>query len=243
VVLVLGEVPIVRLVLVHRGVRRRTSGRSRVGLPALVCGQARQLRVVPGRWLVTTVVDMTDPDSVRASDSEREAAVERLRAASVEGRLTFGELTTRTEAAYSAQTRGELARITSDLPDQSSGTAPAQQAHAQQAHAQRIVSIFADVSRSGWWRAEGTVSPMSLFGDVELDLRQAAVPTGEVRINAVAPFGDIEVIVPDGVGVELTGSSVFGRKKVDVRRPASIESAPVVRVRAVTVFGSVLVRS
>jgi hypothetical protein len=62
--------------------------------------------VAPGRWLVTTVVDVTDPDSVRASDSEREAAVERLRAASVEGRLTFGELTTRTEAAYSAQTRG-----------------------------------------------------------------------------------------------------------------------------------------
>jgi hypothetical protein len=194
--------------------------------------------VAPGRWLVTTVVDVTDPDSVRASDSEREAAVERLRAASVEGRLTFGELTTRTEAAYSAQTRGELARIISDLPDRSSGTAPAQQAHAQ-----RIVSIFADVSRSGWWRAEGTVSPTSLFGDVELDLRQAAVPTGEVKINAVAPFGDIEVIVPDGVGVELTGLSVFGRKKVDVRRPASIESAPVVRVRAVTVFGSVLVRS
>jgi hypothetical protein len=181
---------------------------------------------------------VTDPDSVRASDSEREAAVERLRAASVEGRLTFGELTSRTEAAYSAQTRGELVRITADLPDRSSGTAPAQQAHAQ-----RMVSVFADVDRRGWWRAEGTVSPMSLFGDVELDLRQAAVPTGELQINAVAPFGDIEVIVPDGVSVELTGFSVFGRKKVDVRRPASIGSAPVVRVRALTLFGSVLVRS
>ena len=125
--------------------------------------------MAPGRWLVTTVVDVTDPDSVRASDSEREAAVERLRAASVEGRLTFGELTTRTEAAYSAQTRGELVRVTADLPDRSSGTAPTQQAHAQ-----RMVSVFADVDRRGWWRAEGTVSPMSLFGDVELDLRQAA---------------------------------------------------------------------
>ena len=46
---------------------------------------------------------------------------------------------------------------------------------------------------------------MSLFGDVELDLRQAAVPTGDVQINAIAPIGDIEVIVPDGVSVELTG--------------------------------------
>jgi DUF1707 SHOCT-like domain/Cell wall-active antibiotics response LiaF, C-terminal len=181
---------------------------------------------------------MTESDDFRASDSEREAAVERLRVASVEGRLTLGELTTRTEAAYSAQTRGELARITGDLPERPSGTALAQRAHSQ-----RIVSVFANVARNGWWRAEGTVSPMTLFGDVELDLRQAVVPAGEVEIKAVAPFGDIEVIVPDGVSVELTGVSVFGRKKVDVRKSAPIESAPVVRVHAVTVFGSVLVRS
>ncbi|MGH8835508.1 MAG: DUF1707 SHOCT-like domain-containing protein, partial [Actinomycetes bacterium] len=54
---------------------------------------------------------MTDPDSVRASDLEREAAVERLRAASVEGRLTLAELTSRTETAYTARTRGELAKV------------------------------------------------------------------------------------------------------------------------------------
>lgn len=190
------------------------------------------------RCPLTTVVDVTDPNSVRASDSEREAAVERLRAASVEGRLALGELTTRTEAAYSAQTRGELAVITADLPERLAGTASAQPAHPH-----RMVSVFADVSRHGWWRAEGTVAPMSLFGDVELDLRQAAVPAGEVQINAIAPIGDIEVIVPDGVIVELTGFSVFGRKKVDVRGPTSIGSAPVVRVHAVTIFGSVLVRS
>jgi predicted membrane protein len=106
-----------------------------------------------------------------------------------------------------------------------------------------MVSVFANVARSGWWRAEGTISPVTVFGDVELDLREAAVPAGEVEIRAVAPFGDIDVVVPDGVIVELTGFSVFGRKKVDVRRPASIGSAPVVRVRARTVFGSVLVRS
>ena len=48
---------------------------------------------------------------------EREATVERLRVATVEGRLTLGELTERTEAAYTATTRGELARVTADLPE------------------------------------------------------------------------------------------------------------------------------
>jgi hypothetical protein len=53
---------------------------------------------------------------VRASDAEREAVVERLRVATVEGRLTLGELTERTGAAYTATTRGDLVPITADLP-------------------------------------------------------------------------------------------------------------------------------
>jgi hypothetical protein len=181
---------------------------------------------------------VTDPDGVRASDSEREAIVERLRAASADGRLSLEELVGRTEAAYSATTRGELAKVTVDLPEQDSPPATSQPAHSQ-----RMVSVFADVSRRGWWRAEGTVSPLTVFGDVELDLRQAAVPTGQVQISAVAPFGDIEVIVPDGVIVELSGFSLFGRKKVDVQPSSSRQSAPVIRVQGFTVFGSVLVRS
>jgi hypothetical protein len=181
---------------------------------------------------------VSESDLVRASDVEREAVVERLRTASAEGRLTLEELTTRTEAAYSARTRGELASVTTDLPERRPTATPAQPARTS-----RIVSVFADVTRTGWWRAEGTVAPISVFGDIELDLRQAAVPSGEAAIQAIAPLGDIEVIVPDGVSVELSGFSLFGRKKVDVRKPSSAAPAPVVRVRAFTIFGSVLVRS
>ena len=186
---------------------------------------------------LTTVVDVTDADSVRAWITNGKPRWSSCGAASVEGRLALGESTARTEAAYTARTRGELARITADLPERLPGTVSAPPAHAH-----RMVSLFADVSRRGWWRAEGTVTPVALFGDVELDLRQAAVPTGEVQINAIAPIDDIEVIVPDGVSVELTGLSVFVRKRVDVHQPASPEAAPVVRVHAVTVFGSVVVR-
>jgi Domain of unknown function (DUF1707)/Cell wall-active antibiotics response 4TMS YvqF len=185
------------------------------------------------------VCPVSDPDPVRASDEEREAAVERLRTASAEGRLTLEELTTRTEAAYSAQTRGELARVTTDLPERR----PTEGSAVQLARTSAMVSVFADVTRTGWWRAEGTIEPIAVFGDIELDLRQAAVPSGEATIRAIAPFGDIEVIVPDGVSVELSGFSVFGRKKVDVRKGSGAAPAPVVRVNAFTIFGSVLVRS
>jgi hypothetical protein len=50
---------------------------------------------------MTDEAGQRDPSGkVRASDAEREAVVERLRVATAEGRLTFGELAERTEAAW-----------------------------------------------------------------------------------------------------------------------------------------------
>jgi hypothetical protein len=55
-------------------------------------------------------------DRTRASDSERERVVDRLRAAATAGRLTVDELDERTALAYGAVTRGELAELVDDLP-------------------------------------------------------------------------------------------------------------------------------
>lgn len=57
-----------------------------------------------------------ETDRTRASDTERERVVERLRDAAAVGRLTVDELDARTEVAYGALTRGELAGLLDDLP-------------------------------------------------------------------------------------------------------------------------------
>jgi hypothetical protein len=54
--------------------------------------------------------------SLRASDSDREDVVERLRAATAEGRLLVAELEQRLEVAFSARTCGELDALVADLP-------------------------------------------------------------------------------------------------------------------------------
>ena len=53
---------------------------------------------------------------LRASDADREAVTERLRAAAVEGRLEAWELEERVGRALSARTYGELDRLLRDLP-------------------------------------------------------------------------------------------------------------------------------
>jgi hypothetical protein len=55
-----------------------------------------------------------EPD-LRASDADREAAVERLRAAALEGRLDADELEDRLAQAYAARWRSELSRLTTDV--------------------------------------------------------------------------------------------------------------------------------
>jgi Domain of unknown function (DUF1707)/Domain of unknown function (DUF4190) len=55
-----------------------------------------------------------EPD-LRASDADREAAVERLRAAALDGRLDADELEERLSEAYAARWCSELSRLTADV--------------------------------------------------------------------------------------------------------------------------------
>jgi hypothetical protein len=106
-----------------------------------------------------------------------------------------------------------------------------------------IVSIFGDITRTGSWPPGSTTSPFALFGDIDLDLRRASIPDGGVVINAIAPFGNIEVLVPDGALVDVGGFTLFGSKKVAVDGSDDAGSAAQIRVRGFTLFGSLKVRS
>lgn len=61
---------------------------------------------------------MARHSSLRASDADRDAVADRLRQASVEGRLEPDELEDRLHAAFRARTYGELDRLLTDLPVQ-----------------------------------------------------------------------------------------------------------------------------
>jgi Cell wall-active antibiotics response 4TMS YvqF len=106
-----------------------------------------------------------------------------------------------------------------------------------------IVSIFGDITRAGSWPPRRTTSPFALFGDIDLDVRHAAIPVDGLVINAIAPFGNIDVTVPDGTEVDVGGFTLFGSKKVAVDGSNETASATVIRVRGFTLFGSLKVRS
>lgn len=137
---------------------------------------------------------------VRASDAERDRALERLRAAAVEGRLTPEELADRSEAATRAVMRGELERLIADLP----APLPAVREAAEP------VKAMGDIRRSGAWLVPAESRYRSWLGGVQLDLRQARI--GRIRQEQSEPAG------LGAPRIVLTGGSVFGEIRVRHQR-------------------------
>lgn len=73
----------------------------------------------PGHGVPGAAAAMT-----RASDADRERAVDMLSAAFVEGRLTREEHSARVQRAYCSLTHAELAALSADLPAGPPGTPP-----------------------------------------------------------------------------------------------------------------------
>jgi hypothetical protein len=170
--------------------------------------------------------------AIRASDDEREAVVARLRTAAGEGRLALDGLADRLERALGAVTRAELEPLTADLPEQS---APAPSA----AKARRwIVGIMGGGDHRGRWRIASRCTVVNLMGGADLDLTDALVQGPETEIRVLSLMGGSDIIVPDGVRVELSGFAFMGGNDLRLEdTPSPPPGAPVVHVRAYSIMG------
>jgi hypothetical protein len=177
---------------------------------------------------------------LRASDAERERVAGLLRDAAAEGRITLEELSERLELAWAARTQPELDTVIEDLPGRDAVLTDTRPAKA----ARWLVAVIGNDERSGRWRPGGDTRALALIGDCTLDLRQAEVEGGELCITAIAVLGDVRVVVPPGVAVELDGISLLGDKRYRVGEvPVPAPGAPRVRVTAYAVVGDVTVMS
>ena len=83
---------------------------------------------------------------------------------------------------------------------------------------------------------------MAAFGDCTLDLSEASIEGPNPLVSAVALFGNVTVIVPEGIEVNLQGLPLFGSTRCDTGSARPVPGSPVVTVRALAAFGDVRVR-
>ena len=99
-------------------------------------------------------------------------------------------------------------------------------------------AVFGKTTRRGRLRLRGSTAAVSVFADIDLDLREAEIDELESTVSVVALFGNVDVYVPEGVNVDVHGLTVFGRRREWGRESASPD-APTIHVRVLGFFGTV----
>lgn len=72
-----------------------------------------------------------------------------------------------------------------------------------------------------------------------MDLRQAQLVDGELTVRALPIMGTVKIIVPAGIGVEVSGASLIGATTDRTHVESHLEHGPLIRVRAWPILGSV----
>src|SRR5579871_119873 len=140
---------------------------------------------------------------LRASHDDRDRAVEVLRVAAGDGRITAEELDERVGAALTARTYGELAALIADLPaapgalplvpGSPAGAAPA---------AKDLVRIECDTSnvrRDGRWLVPKRLAVRVNLGTVTLDFTEAVISWPSLEIDADVQTGSLILVIAPGI--------------------------------------------
>jgi hypothetical protein len=177
------------------------------------------------------------PPALRASDTDREAVVTRLQKALGEGRIDLDEFGQRAQAAYAAVTTAELDVLLTDLPTEAAPRAEIVGTRTPE----EVSSVFGDITLAAGASPPQRVS--AVFGDIRIDLRTLRTDVDRIDLHVSTVFGDVDVIVAEGVDAELQGRTVFGDRKVELAPVQRLAGTPRIVVHGRTIFGDLRLRS
>ncbi|MEY9962129.1 hypothetical protein ABIA33_000150 [Streptacidiphilus sp. MAP12-16] len=190
-----------------------------------------------------------DGRALRASHEDRDQAVEQLRVAAGDGRLTPDELDERLEIALTARTYGELALLLHDLPAApGAGYAPARAATPGPATPRltsslapapkelvRLESRHGNIERIGPWSVPRRLEVEATAGNAVIDFTEAVVSRPTLDLTVAVRSGNLTLIVPPEVAVDMDSVAV---RSGNVRQRVRREPGAPIRLQ-ISVSGSV----
>jgi len=187
------------------------------------------------------------PDSLpqlRASDADRERAVEVLRRAASDGQLTVDELEERVPCAYAARTRKELERLTADLstealhrPAPTDAGLGGLKMREGQGGTRWVVSIMGGHAKRGRWRLGPRCTVLNIMGGSDVDLNDAELSGPLTQLNMYSIMGGGEIRVPHGVDVQVSNFALMGGNDVKLGDEVAPPGAPTIHIRLVSIMG------
>ena len=157
----------------------------------------------------------------RVADADRDRTVTQLREHVVEGRLTLDEFSERVGSGPRRPGPGAISvAVMADLPQarRPAGSCPSPPRPPRPRRSGRWhIAVMSGHSTKGRWRISGKTNAVAVMGGCDMDLRRAEIEGPEVEITAVAFWGGINIVVPEGFDVELRGFSFMGGRDLKLR--------------------------
>src|SRR5215472_2853516 len=182
----------------------------------------------------------SQPPAVRVGDRDRDDVARRLQDAFAEGRLDDDEFDQRMRAALTAKVSTELDVLTADLPATAPRPAVPAPADGGPKPGKFAIAYKSSIRRGGRWRVPSRFNCIIYKGTGRLDLRAAELAGPATTMAVTAYKSRVDVLVPPGVRVELTGFGVSkgwsAEEDLEARLPAD---APVVHVRGIAYKGTI----
>jgi class 3 adenylate cyclase len=200
-------------------------------------------------------MEPSGPPEPRLTEAQREAAIDALRTAVGAGRINLDEFGDRAALVYGTEHLHEIRAVLADVappeviarltdtrstPSTTHGDAGAL-APPPPTGAQYVVAVMSGAERKGAWTASAQVNALAVMGGCKLDFRHAELSAPVTHVNAIAIMGGIDVVVPEGVPVDVEGFVLMGGVD-DKTRGGREPGAPLLRVRAYGLWGGVTVR-
>lgn len=119
----------------------------------------------------------------------------------------------------------------------------------------RVSAFFGEVDRSGsLWELGPETHVSATFGSAKVDVRMARLTEGENVLRVTALFGEVTVIVPEGLRVYVDSSARFGEVAVpghhvggitgqDSFTLGSADAGSWLRIEATATFGEVSIKA
>ncbi|HOR48945.1 MAG TPA: LiaF-related protein, partial [Rectinema sp.] len=173
---------------------------------------------------------------------ERNNVIERLEHSFAQNLLDIDVYEKRMEIAVNTASKRELLSLIEDLPVPT-------ETNKQSSSFDRILlnlgeikdydvtlALLSGATRKGLWYPPKRMKVVAIMGGVDLDYSQAQIPPGVSNIDIFALMGGVNIFVPEGVNVEVTGIPIMGG--IDNRAASSGKlGAPTIKVNAITLMG------
>ena len=186
-------------------------------------------------------------ESLVALRDRREQVISRLSESYADDIFDVDELERRLDLAHSARTVAELDTLVGDLgpaTDRATSTAlvvagPTAIDDPERADTKKVRVIMSSVERRGRWSVPRNMDLRVLWGNAELDFRDASLGPGVTTIHVRVFMGNFEVVLPPNLAIDVDVSSFAGNVTERHRVPPEVDpSRPQIRIVGTVRFGN-----